>query len=114
MSQGLERVREAARQDASPYFTNLLHHITEEMLQQAYRALNPKAAPGVDVTWAEYGEGLENWLRDLHDCVHRGSYRARPSLRTYIRKKDGRMKSCGTKRLVGSNKGRYPICKPVS
>jgi len=29
VSQGLERVREAARRDASLRFTNLLHHITE-------------------------------------------------------------------------------------
>ena len=96
VSQGLERVREAARRDASLRFTNLLHHITEQLLREAYEALNPKAAPGVDgVTWAEYGEGLENRLRDLHGRVHRGSYKAQPSARTYIPKADGHMRPLG-------------------
>jgi retron-type reverse transcriptase len=66
------------------------------MLREAYEALNPKAAPGVDgVTWAEYGEGLENRLRDLHGRVHRGGYRAQPSRRSYIPKSDGRMRPLG-------------------
>jgi len=47
------------------------------------------------VTWAEYGEGLEDRLIDLHGRVHRGSYRAQPSLRTYILKTDGRKRSLG-------------------
>ena len=96
VSQGLERVREAARGDASLRFTNLLHHVTVQMLGEAYDALNPKAAPGVDgMTWAEYGEGLEDRLRDLHGRVHRGGYRAQPSLRTYIPKTDGRLRPLG-------------------
>ena len=36
-----------------------------------------------------YGESLEEKLKDLHDRVHRGSYRARPARRTYIPKADG-------------------------
>ncbi len=96
VSQGLERVREAARRDASLVFTNLLHHVTETLLEEAYYALNPKARPGVDqVTWVEYGEGLKFRLKDLHERVHRGSYRAQPSLRTYIPKADGRMRPIG-------------------
>lgn len=100
VSQGLERVREAARRDASLRFTNLLHHVTVELLGEAYNALNSKAVPGVDgVTWEEYGEGLENRLMDLHDRVHRGSYRAQPSLRTYIPKTDGSMRPLGISSL---------------
>ena len=96
VSQGLERVREAARRDASLVFTNLLHHVTETLLDEAYYALNPKARPGVDqVTWGEYGEGLKIRLKDLHERVHRGSYKAQPSLRTYISKADGRMRPIG-------------------
>jgi integrase len=38
------------------------------------------AAPGTDgVTWQAYGENLEEKLKDLHERVHRGSYRARPA-----------------------------------
>ena len=96
VSPGLERVREVAKEDAGLRFTNLLHHISEQLLEQAYEALNPKASAGVDeMTWAEYGKGLKVRLKDLHERVHRGSYRAKPSLRTYIPKADGRMRPLG-------------------
>ena len=73
-----------------------MHHISEELLEQAYEALNPKARPGVDeMTWAEYGTGVNTRLADLHERVQRGSYRAQPSLRTYIPKADGRMRPLG-------------------
>lgn len=96
VSQGLQRVREAARRDSSLRFTCLLHHVTVELLREAYKALNPKAAPGVDgITWSEYGKGLEERLRDLYGRVHRGGYRAQPSRRTYIHKDDGRLRPLG-------------------
>lgn len=96
VSPGLDRVREAAKGDAELKFTNLLHHITEELLEEAYRSQNPKARPGVDgITWEEYGKGRKNRLKDLHERVHRGSYRAQPSKRTYIPKPDGRMRPLG-------------------
>jgi Reverse transcriptase (RNA-dependent DNA polymerase) len=41
------------------------------------------------VTWQAYGENLEEKLTDLHDRIHKGSYRARPARRTYIPKADG-------------------------
>jgi len=54
------------------------------------------AAPGVDeVTWWEYGDGLEARLADLHNRVHNGRYRAKPSKRTYIPKEDGRQRPIG-------------------
>ena len=62
-SNGLNRVREAAKRDKELSFTNLLHHIDIERLRAAYLSLNPKAAAGVDeVTWQEYGEGLDERL----------------------------------------------------
>jgi group II intron reverse transcriptase/maturase len=92
----LDRVREAARGDRRRRFTALLHHVTIDRLREAYNALKRKAAPGVDdVTWAEYGQGLEARLADLHARIHRGAYRARPSRRTYIPKPDGRMRPLG-------------------
>ena len=41
------------------------------------------------MTWRAYGENLEEKLTDLHDRIHKGSYRARPARRTYIPKADG-------------------------
>jgi hypothetical protein len=76
----LGRVRRVAATDKEARFTALLHHVDVDRLRAAYWALNPKAATGVDgVTWADYGQDLEENLRDLHAWVHRGAYRARPS-----------------------------------
>ena len=97
---GLDRVRRVARQDKDVRFTALLHHVDVDRLRAAYWALEPKAAPGVDgVTWQDYGQELEENLRDLHARVHRGAYRARPSRRVYIPKADGRQRPLGVAAL---------------
>jgi RNA-directed DNA polymerase len=95
-SQGLERVRKAAREHKEMKFTALLHHMTVDLLRESFYALKRKAAPGVDgVTWYEYETGLEERLVDLHSRVHRGAYRAQPSRRRYIEKPDGRQRPLG-------------------
>ncbi len=93
---GLDRIREAAVRDRNLRFTNLIHHITDEILREAYNALKRDAATGVDgVTWQEYGEGLEGRIIDLHDRVQSGRYRAKPSKRAWIPKPDGRQRPIG-------------------
>jgi len=63
------------------------------LLRLAFHALKRNAAPGVDgITWQDYEADLERRLRDLHDRVHRGAYRAQPSRRRYIPKADGRQR----------------------
>ena len=89
-------MREVARKDKEVRFTALLHHLTVDRLREAYRAINPKAATGVDlVTWGRYGQDLEQNLQDLHRRVHTGAYRASPSRRVYIPKPDGRQRPLG-------------------
>jgi RNA-directed DNA polymerase len=96
VSQGLDRVRQAARRDKDARFTALLHHVSLERLVMAYWDLSPKASPGVDgVRWDAYGQDLVANLRDLHDRVHSGRYRAVPSRRAYIPKADGRQRPLG-------------------
>jgi RNA-directed DNA polymerase len=93
---GLERVREAARKSGKLKFTALLHHVTVELLRESYYGLKRQAAPGVDeVTWEEYGDGLEGRLTNLHGRIHRGAYRAQPSRRAWIRKTDGKERPLG-------------------
>ena len=100
VSSGLDRVRQAARRDKDARFTALLHHVSVDRLEAAYRAIRPGAAPGVDgVTWKDYGQDLEENLRDLHARVHRGAYRARPSRRVYIPRPDGRQRPLGVASL---------------
>src|ERR1700736_5515383 len=73
VSHELDRVGEGARKDKKARFTALLHHVDLDRLRAAYRALSPKAAPGVDgVTWAAYGEDLEANLQSLLTRLHRG------------------------------------------
>jgi len=96
VSNGLLRVREVARRDKRVRFTALLHHVNIDLLRESFQALKRQAAPGVDgVTWRQYEVDLESKLRDLHERVHRGTYRARPSKRTYIPKADGRLRPLG-------------------
>ena len=93
-SSGLLSVRQAAQARKDVRFSALLHHIDVELLEQSYFALKRKAAPGVDgVTWQAYGKGLNESLKDLHQRIHRGSYRAKPARRTMIPKADGTERS---------------------
>jgi len=97
----LERVRQAATKDRKKRFTALLHHIYDpERLRAAYFSLKHEAAAGVDgQTWQDYGEELEDNLRDLCDRLKRGAYRAKPVRRVYIPKADGRQRPLGVTTL---------------
>jgi len=96
VTNGLDRVREAARRNKEAKFTALLHHVDLNRLWAAYVAINPKAASGVDkVTWEDYGQDLRVNLEDLLIRVHSGAYRASPSRRAYIPKTDGRLRPLG-------------------
>ena len=93
VSQALERIRKVARERKQEKFTALFHHISIELLEDAFFELKENAAPGVDrLTWQDYEADLERNLTDLHDRVHRGAYRALPSRRVYIPKADGRQR----------------------
>jgi RNA-directed DNA polymerase len=93
VTQALERIRKAARERRKERFTSLLHHISVELLGEAFGELKQNAAPGVDgLTCEAYEADLERNLEDLHARVHRGAYRAMPSRRVYIPKADGRQR----------------------
>jgi RNA-directed DNA polymerase len=96
VSPGLERVRERAKEVKKERFTALLHHVTVDLLRMSYSKLKRDAAPGVDgQTWRDYGKDLEAKLVDLHARLHRGTYRALPSRRKFIKKEDGRQRPLG-------------------
>src|SRR6201988_4709827 len=100
VSQGLEGVRKAAKENKGTRFTALLHHMSVDLLRESFFALKRKAAPGVDgVTWQDYEAGLEDRLVDLHGRLHLGAYRAQPSRRVYIPKSDGRQRTLGVAAL---------------
>jgi RNA-directed DNA polymerase len=93
VEQALERIRKVARERKKEKFTALLHHVSIDLLEEAFYELKEDAAPGVDrLTWTDYEADLERRLEELHDRVHRGAYRALPSRRVYIPKPDGRQR----------------------
>src|SRR5271169_6221093 len=93
VSQALGRIRQAAKARKKEKFTSLLHHISIELLDEAFSELKENAAPGIDgLTWREYELNLERNLEDLHARIHRGAYQALPSRRVYIPKPDGRQR----------------------
>ena len=52
VTQALDRVRQAARQRKKEKFTALFHHLSIDLLWEAFLALKRDAAPGVDdLTW---------------------------------------------------------------
>src|SRR6266568_903038 len=62
-SQGLWRIRQAARRDRRTRFTALLHHITPALLRASYWELNRLAVPGMDSqSW---------WTTTTGDCCAR-------------------------------------------
>jgi hypothetical protein len=93
VSQALDRIRKVARETKKEKFTALFHHVSTELLEEAFFELKEDAAPGVDrLTWKDYEVNLERNIEDLHDRVQRGAYRALPSRRVYIPKPDGRQR----------------------
>ena len=93
VSQALDRIRKVAKERKKEKFTALFHHLSLDLLEQAFFELKDNAAPGVDgVTWSDYEADLERNLEDLYSRLHRGAYRAMPSRRVYIPKPDGRQR----------------------
>ncbi len=67
MSHALERIRKVARERKKDEFISLFHHISVELLEEAFYELKADAAPGVDrLTWKSYEANLERNLEDLH------------------------------------------------
>ena len=115
VSQALERIRKVARERKKEKFTALLHHISVDLLEQAFFELKEDAAPGVDgLTWPTYEADLDRNLTDLHERVHRGAYRALPSRRMYVPKPDGRQRPIAIAALEDKIVKSHPIPTPFS
>ena len=88
MSTDLRRIGEKARKEPTLVFTSLYHHISDvDNLRACYEALPGNRAAGVDgVSKEDYGECLEENLRDLSGRLKRMGYRPQPKRRSYIPK----------------------------
>jgi group II intron reverse transcriptase/maturase len=96
ISTKLEQIAEQARAYPDMTFTTLAHLIDVEFLGVAFQQLRKDAAPGVDGTTAEkYAENLGENLRDLHERMRSGRYKATPVKRIWLDKDDGRKRPIG-------------------
>ena len=95
MATDLTRIGAKARQEPTLVFTTLYHHITDvDNLRACYDHLPARKASGVDgVTKAEYGEHLEDHLRDLSARLKRQAYRPAPKRRTLRAEGRGRRRA---------------------
>jgi RNA-directed DNA polymerase len=90
ISTGLQRVAELSRKAPGMVWSTLSHHITLDLLKEAYRLTRKDGAAGIDgQTAKEYEEKLEGNLRSLLERLKSGKYQAPPVKRVYIPKGDG-------------------------
>jgi len=83
----LSLISERAQQDPKCQFTSLAHLLNERFLEHCYHRLGRDRACGIDsVTWQEYGENLEENLRDLVTRLKAKRYKPLPARRVYIPK----------------------------
>jgi RNA-directed DNA polymerase len=83
----LTLIAERARREPQCRFTSLAHLLDERFLAWCYYRLGRDRASGIDgVTWKEYGEHLEENLRDLVARMKAKRYKPQPAKRVYIPK----------------------------
>jgi len=69
VSQALERIRKVAKERKKERFTALFHHISIDLLDEAFYELKENAAAGVDgLTWRDYEQNLERNLEEGPAC----------------------------------------------
>ncbi|MGD0235484.1 MAG: group II intron reverse transcriptase/maturase [Syntrophorhabdales bacterium] len=96
VSTKLQWIAERAVRDPKRVFTSLAHLIDIDFLKEAYHRTRKNAAPGVDgVTAEEYGKNLDENLRNLHERLRTGRYKAPPAKRVWLDKDDGGKRPIG-------------------
>lgn len=96
MSMGLQKVVERAKREPAAKFHSLAHMMDVGLLTEAYHRLRNKAAVGVDgITKEQYGQDLEDNLRDLHERLRTKRYRHQPIRRVHIPKEKGKTRPIG-------------------
>ena len=89
MTTGLERIRQLASEHPDRKMQTIMHLVNAETLRSVHNRQDANKAYGVDkVTKAEYGENIEENLKNLIARMKQFSYRPQPVRRTYI-PKDG-------------------------
>jgi group II intron reverse transcriptase/maturase len=89
----INRIAELAKEDPKRQFSSIAHLITARKLEEAFRSLRKDASAGIDgVTYEQYEANVEENIRQLHQRLKDGKYRAQPLRRVYIPKEDGKQR----------------------
>jgi RNA-directed DNA polymerase len=100
MSPGLLKVAERAKQDPDARFNSLAHLVDEAALGRAFTRIRKNAAVGVDgITKEQYGQRLEENLKELHERLKSMRYRHQPIRRMHIPKAPGKTRPIGISSL---------------
>lgn len=92
----LDLIAKRARQEPTHKFTSLAHLLNETFLAECYGMLKKRKAPGVDgISVEEYGEGLEEKLKELVGRMKARQYRPQPVRRVHIPKGKDKLRPLG-------------------
>jgi RNA-directed DNA polymerase len=90
------KVMQRAKRDPQGPLRALAHLIDEQALRRAFRRLRKDAAVGVDgITKEQYGERLDDNVRDLHNRLRAMRWRHQPIRRVHIPKARGKTRPIG-------------------
>ena len=96
MQTSLEAIANKAKKEKTHRFQDLYRMLNEELLRESWGQLNKKAATGVDGrSYRQYGENLEENIRNVVEKLKRKRYRAKLVRRQYLRKDDGGKRPLG-------------------
>jgi len=97
----LALISQRARKEPKLQFTSLAHLLNEEFLKECYYSLGRDRASGIDgVSWKEYGEPLDENLRDLVARMSTKRYKPLPAKRVYIPKNEHEERPLGLPALL--------------
>jgi RNA-directed DNA polymerase len=92
----LALISERARKEPKIQFTSLAHLLNKEFLKECYYSLGRDRASGIDgVSWKEYGERLDDNLRNLVARMKAKRYKPQPAKRVYIPKNEHEKRPLG-------------------
>ncbi len=86
----LDWINSVAMRDKAQVFRNLIHHMNEDNLIQAFRGLDGSKAVGIDhVTKSKYSQNLRANIESLAEEICKGGWRPRPTREVLIPKPSG-------------------------
>jgi len=92
----LALISQRAQKEPKFQFTSLAHLLNEAFLKECYYRLGRDRASGIDgVSWEEYGEHLDENLRDLVVRMKAKRYKPQPVKRVYIPKNEHEKRPLG-------------------